>query len=388
MSEFSTLRFRRPRIRKRTALAVTVLALQLGCSVPDLKPFSDATAEMATQIRSAFDRTQSAIAMAAATATDENSEFAAKGKQLKTDWGATRNAIAALVDYADSLASVAEAGKKGQATVGRLTTAVSNLSGAVGVLPFAGAAGQTAKQIIDQVAGKIIEMKAEKDIRKAVHQATEAVDMMAPLLKQNLADLARIHEAASNAWEGHVQGKGANVTNYYEALAVDERRIRALLTLILNYQSAADQIHLRAAEARAKGETEFASKLEASLTKVQQDNLKALRDSDLKLAEMDLTDGTAAKVEVRQRELKELLEVRRKEMAGQEPKYQVAMAEQDKVREDRELGARLLSKSQDALAAWRKAHLSLEATAGGEQSRLSLAGLGSILSELSALAKK
>jgi uncharacterized protein YlxW (UPF0749 family) len=44
-----------------------------------------------------------------------------------------------LVSYSDSLAAVAEAGKNGKKTMGKVTSALNDLAGVVGAIPLAGA---------------------------------------------------------------------------------------------------------------------------------------------------------------------------------------------------------------------------------------------------------
>ena len=54
-------------LKLKTA-TVTLLILTLAaCGIPDLKPFGDATADMASVLGSAYSKTQAAIGLAAAT---------------------------------------------------------------------------------------------------------------------------------------------------------------------------------------------------------------------------------------------------------------------------------------------------------------------------------
>jgi hypothetical protein len=372
-----------PPKRKRLGWAITVLILTLtSCGIPDLKPFSDATAEMASQLRSAFEKTQAAIGFAAATSED-GSEFSTKSRQLNERWEPTRKAIAALVDYSDSIAAVAEAGKKGEQTVGRLIDSANDLASAVGVLPLTGTAASIAKA----VGAKLIQLKAERDIKKAVRNATEAVDELVPPLKENFVALRNIHTSAANAWEAHVQGESSILTNYYESLVAEERRLQFLLTLIVQYQSASDRLRFRAAQAIARGDKAQADRLIALIETEKADNLKVLAASDAVLSEIDLTKDPAAAVETRQRMLMDLINAQRKEIALLEPKYQKARADLDRVRDTRQLGARVLAKASDAIDGWHKAHQSLRATVDGQQSRPSTGELISVVKEIAALVR-
>jgi hypothetical protein len=97
----------------RKALPVLLCAAVLvACRIPDLKPFSDATAEMVTVLRQGFEQTRVSMINAAETASD-SAPFQSRLNQLDERWKPTRKALSALVAYSDSLAVVAEAGKKG-----------------------------------------------------------------------------------------------------------------------------------------------------------------------------------------------------------------------------------------------------------------------------------
>ena len=57
---------------KRRALLVVLLSIGLGaCGIPDLKPFSDATAEMATVLKQGFERARASLGAATETEMKE-----------------------------------------------------------------------------------------------------------------------------------------------------------------------------------------------------------------------------------------------------------------------------------------------------------------------------
>ncbi len=369
--------------KPKSATATLLILALAACGIPDLKPFGDATAEMASVLGAAYSKTQSALHLAAATSR-KTQAFTDASQTLDKNWALTHKAIAALVDYSDSLAALAEAGKKGQETVARLTGAVSNLASSVGALPLAPAA----MEIVKLVGGKIIELKAEKDIRKAVVHATEAVNLLAPILRQNFIDLAATHDAAVDAWRANVLVDTSAVINYHESLVAEEQRLQYLLTLILQYQSAPDRLRYKAALARAGGRPERATQIENSIPEEMRDNLIALKASDTTLAALDPASSSApATVEARQRQLMELINAQRKEIAVVEPKFQAAAAERARVEEAQQNGDAILNKAADAIDAWQSAHKSLRATVDKQQSRPSIAQLVSILKEIAALTK-
>ncbi len=205
---------------KRAIPVILLSGLLSACGIPDLKPFSDATAEMATVLKQGFERARATLGEATDTASD-SAAFKAHLLDLDKRWEPTRKALSSLVAYSDALAAVAEAGKKGKETMGQVTGALNDLSVAVGALPIAGAG----KTIIDAVGAKIIEMQAAKDIRKAVDKAAEAVDLMAPLLEKNFADLRKIHLAAAAAWANRVDERSRFSRGYYDTLVLEQQRL-------------------------------------------------------------------------------------------------------------------------------------------------------------------
>jgi hypothetical protein len=370
----------------RTKLLVPLLlSLLVACGLPDLKPFSDATADMAAVLKQGFERTQTALNLAAEAADDDNQDtFKKNVQELDARWKPTGRALSALVAYSDALTGLAEAGKNGKETMARLTGAVNELADAVGAIPLTGAAAG----VVQAVGARIIQIQAERDIRKAVGQAADLVNTMAPLLKANFEDLRRIHGTSMRSWETRLQARSTILMDYYESLAAEEQRLQFLLNLIIQFQSAPARLRWRAAMARARGENEQAARFEASIRTDQLEQLRQLKASDPGSEAIDVDNAdTAARVETRQQQLMNLLNAQRKEIALLEPKYQQATAELANLRAARATGDRILEKAGDAIDAWQKAHRSLQAAAQGQQSRPSVAELLSTTKEIAALLK-
>ena len=126
---------------KRMSPVVVLAVVLVACGIPDLKPFSDATASMSTVLKQGFERTRASLSAATETAGDDNvARFNQSLKELDARWKETRKALSSLVAYSDSLAAIAEAGKKGKETMAKVTTALTDLASSVGGLsiPFGG----------------------------------------------------------------------------------------------------------------------------------------------------------------------------------------------------------------------------------------------------------
>lgn len=368
---------------KRVGLVALALGIVVACRIPDLKPFTDATAEMAAALRQGFDQTRATLASAASSADDQDA-FRRQLTALDTHWAATRRAVSALVAYSDALAALAESGKQGPEVMARLTASVKDLASAIGAIPIAG----MAEKVVNAVGAKVIEMQAARDLRRAVERAAEAVDIMAPILVANFADLARVHGAASRAWESRMQAPSAILMSYHQTLVAEEQRLLRLLTLIVEYQSAPARLRWRAAQARAEGRPDLAAKLEGSISVEQADLLRQLKETDSAFEAMDLTGPlAAARVEDRHAQLMDFLTSHRREIALLDPKVQQAAGELAKVQEARVRGARVLAQGGEAIGAWHRAHQSLRAVVAGQQRRPSLSELIAITRELTALAR-
>ncbi len=367
-------------MKKRLALTV-LLVLAVACRVPDLKPFSDATTEMATVVKAGYERTRATLKAAADNAGDEQA-FEEQFRELDTRWASTRRALSALVAYADSLTALAEAGKGGRETMTQLTGALNDLASAVGAIPLAG----TAAKAVEAAGAAIIEIQAARDIRKAVEAAADAVNSLAPLLRQNFQDLRNIHGAASRLWEARVQERSSILTNYYESVSIEEQRLEYLLNLINDYQSAPARLQRKADEARAKGNDAQAAEIVAKIPQEQQDNLRRLRESDPMLAALDVRGkDVAAPIEARRQQLMGLLQAQLGVMALLQPRYQQAAADLAGIREARATADRILEKAGGAVGEWQKAHESLQSALAGHRSRPSVAELLSITREIAAL---
>jgi hypothetical protein len=351
-----------------------------ACGIPDLQPFGDATTAMVTTLRQGFEKARATLATVAERSDDDRLDQ--NLRRLDEQWAPTRKALSSLVAYADSLTAVAKAGKQGKETMGQVTGALNDLATAVGAIPLAGGG----KQIVEAVGAKIIQMQAARDIRKAVSAAADAVDLIAPVLERNFADLRSIHNAAAVSWENRVLEESSFRRNYYASLADEEQRLEYLLTLIIGFQSAPARLQWRAALARAQNNEELAAKLLGSVDQEQRDHLQALKAADPAFAGLTTGDeGTRSFVEGRQQHLLGLIRAQREEIALLEPAYREFSDELAAVHEARATGNQILQKAGEAIAAWQKAHRSLQATAEGLQRRPSLADLLSIVTELATL---
>ena len=365
---------------KRALIALSLAAL-VACKIPSLKPFSDATADMVTALRQGFERTRTTLAAAAESAN--TTAFTKDVAALDQAWKPTNEALSALVAYSDSLAALAEAGGKGKETMAKFTGAVNDLATAVGALPLQ----PGLVSVVNAVGAKIIEMQAARDIRKAVLNASEAVDIMTPVLSANIADLRRIHGAASRAWEANASGPTSVLRGYQLSLLDEEQRLQHVLTLIVNYQGTPAKLRHQAVANPQEKATALAT-LNDDIKTVRTDLLKTLGELDSTFASLDQgKPETARAVEMRQRQLMEMITAHRKEITLLDPKFQQANTELARIHEARVTGDRILDKGVQAIAAWQKAHRSLQATVDGQQSRPSVSDLLSITQEIAVLLK-
>jgi hypothetical protein len=391
-----------PLKRAQTRWAVPVIlfaVLQTSCGVPDLKPLSDATKNMADQLKSGFEQTQAVMKLAAATRkdpadfkqqtrdekkegpaaasactdVDKREKFDCLSEKLDETWKPMEKAIDAVVKYSDSLVALAASAKKNQDAV---TGLIDSVSGLAEGLPLAGPFGKVAGELVTLAQ----EMRAKKDIQGAVLKASEAVDKMAPVFKDNLNDLTKTFDAAADEWQIGVILDSKNLRDYYKLLSDEESSLRSQLLLIREYQQVDEEVKKKAAEARSKGKEDVAKRLEDHLPEARNDKLKALREAEPACIGQPIPEKCPFKpsadpdaVETRRLELVKLLDAKSAEVAILQPRYSQAVADINHVLETRQAGDKYLEKASGAIDAWQKANKGL--LAGSEKLRHSPSGV-------------
>ena len=198
---------------------ITSTSLITGCSLPNFKPFADATAELHTAVL----ETDSNVRK---TLIDAGAEHKAQelGKQL-----AVRiTAMEAVVDYTDSLANIAEAGRTGGDNAGKLAGAVDGFLTALSASALPSNYVAMAKSLY----GVVASVRAARSFSQAVEQADPAIQAMAEILIADFDALESLLAQSAIPLEIELLNKNNNseVVDYRVQLEKKRREIENALS--------------------------------------------------------------------------------------------------------------------------------------------------------------
>jgi|SRR6185295_12292422 len=173
---------------KLGALALLVFSiLAAGCgTLPDARPFADASATLAVAVKSSGQALADSLrdAGSAATPSDAKAYEDLVGK-FDAAWTERVKAVQAVAAYSEAIADLIDAGKEGEETVKKVGDQLQGLASAVGI-PLAGPAVAVASDIAQFIAGRVALVRASRKLEDALAQAQPAVERIA----QHLVDEA------------------------------------------------------------------------------------------------------------------------------------------------------------------------------------------------------
>lgn len=199
-------------------LLLTLVGGIASCTLPDLKPFADATADLQGAMITAGSNTEQVLRLV------EQPDFA---DQLQQSWAVRLEVMTAVVRYTDSLNAIAEAGNSGSNSAGQVADAVDGLLGALSqpTLP------DNYVAIAKALYGAGASVRAAGAFSKAVSKADPAIQGIASVMEKDLTDLEKFlrislneqERAIENKWEADNKNKG-----FLEYHAQLERRRRQI----------------------------------------------------------------------------------------------------------------------------------------------------------------
>jgi hypothetical protein len=210
--------------RIKILFGLLLIALVLvGCTTPDLKPFASATKELtddvATGGRLAFrpllsPRWSGSDLLAS---SDTNHPFEA----IASQWELRKKVMEALLVYSASLESIASSADRRKHEATDLVESVKQLAGMIpGVSTQTSAAGDLIIFGLTTTA----EVKADRDLRRAVQNADPAIQIIATILKMDFGSLAMLFEARVNA--ELIQKSRPKIGRVYKALTAERDSVR------------------------------------------------------------------------------------------------------------------------------------------------------------------
>lgn len=284
----------------------------ISCSakIPNIQPFAENTANMASAIDTGVAKTEVLIIQSKLKDSSET--------QFEKVWQPTRESLGAVVEYSDSLVALAESGAKGKEAASSVAGQVQSLLGVIGANPIPGTLVAAFQEAYKAVAA----IRARENLREAVMEAQVPVDTIANILSENLGELENISAAAGNDILGVLMVQMQPEVDYYDKLRKHNQRILHHLSLILDYQSKEDD-----------------------------EILKILKEFDHTITKANLLQKQTYWLEQSGK--------MQNELERYEPTYAIYLQKDEDIQESIAETRLMLKKSKVAVKAWAKAHKKL-----------------------------
>jgi hypothetical protein len=215
------------------ALLPFFLAALTGCQTPDLKPFADSTASLHQAVVRSQDIVRSELHELRTRNVLTNDAKLIEVETKFTNAFVQRIAfMEAVVNYSDSLAAVADAGKNGQANAQALGDSIKKLADAAG--PYGTAVGVGA-DVFAKIFGLAAQGWAVHSLKEATSKADPVIAVGAEILQKDMKNIADILDTAEEtlitAMQKHYQRDIATRNNL---LGFREAQSLAINDLITN----------------------------------------------------------------------------------------------------------------------------------------------------------
>lgn len=173
-------------------LAVVLLTLGLGCSLPDLGPFAQSTASLEASARK-VDASVTRMLEELAKRHPQEVEFAKFKLRFSKAWEMRLALMEVLVDYSEALEGIAKAGQNGEAGARSLVDSINEVARGLGQ---AGAVAGLAAELAGKIYGLISTGLAHNNLEDAMNSADKAIQSVASTVVQDLGELNAAMEAA------------------------------------------------------------------------------------------------------------------------------------------------------------------------------------------------
>jgi len=178
----------KPLLQNKTLAALAGAALLAGgCTTPDLKPFADATANLHQVVGQSQDIVQSELQeLQQRQALADEAKLKAAETKFTNAFAQRIAFMTAVVDYSDSLAAVADAGKNGEANAQALENSIKQLLDAAG--PYGAAVGVGA-DVLAKIYGLGAQAWAAHSLKEATAKANPIIAVGAEILQQDMNNI-------------------------------------------------------------------------------------------------------------------------------------------------------------------------------------------------------
>jgi hypothetical protein len=243
-------------LRRRLALSYVccVAALILaGCSLPNLKPFADSTAQLHSAVVSS---SETVPALLREAGKEEEAARLNKALVVRVE------AMNAVLKFTESLSHIAEAGESGQQTASKVADSVNSLLSTVKVSPLSG----EAVAAVTLAYGIVAQVRAAKSFAEAVERADPAIQGVARILERDFQDTEDLLIQVREPLRRQVLDRDEQtieLLDYRNALEKERRGLEKQLKLKPNSSDAQLQAKLQAVNERIKETADRYDKVKA-----------------------------------------------------------------------------------------------------------------------------
>ena len=205
----------------RVSQVVLVAWLFAGCAnLPDVQPFTDATVSLRSAVAS------SGAAVVGELQRVEISGVKSNATALEAAWVERNKLFTSLVDYANSLQGIMDAGQTGAESVGALADSVKKLAAAAGIVqPGAGEAAAVITETAQFVYQQIAKARAAASLEKALSEVQPAIQRVTEKMAADMRDLDVIIRVASKAQKNAIEESFQRETEYRDQLLTSRRNL-------------------------------------------------------------------------------------------------------------------------------------------------------------------
>lgn len=170
------------RVGGRAALLVAALvsaAFLGGCgTLPDAKPFADATGALSASVKASGQALTDSMREAATVLPDDRSAYERNLASFESSWNVRTRALQGAADYSNAIVGLISASDKSNEAAVKVAGSLSALANSFGV-PVAGAAASVATDIGSFVWQRVSIVRASRSLEQAMIEAQPVVDAMA-----------------------------------------------------------------------------------------------------------------------------------------------------------------------------------------------------------------
>jgi len=207
----------------RSLFLLLLVVCLSGCATPpNVEPFANATSELRRAIVEGGTVTAEAMTLAAKADSDPKKNKSAK--EFVEIWQVRLKLADVLLGYSDAISGIASAGKDAEGTSKALGQSIMSLASYVPVTGLAIEEGVNLGQLLLTTG---LQIKANKDLGKAIDDAHEALDKVAGYLQRDLVDLKRLYKKANQDLLAQLDDEYGPRKEYRELLLNKQNALRS-----------------------------------------------------------------------------------------------------------------------------------------------------------------